>query len=239
MIPVRPGPVWHDDMKTHSSTFDSPTIHFRPALFVGVLLALLLFVAGCAAPQLRPPPSLTEAGWVIRQGQGTWTHKRGTPAIQGTLLVAMNVDGRNLVQFSTPTNGTLALAQSSADQWQVQYPAEQKSQSGGRRLPDHVLWLQLPAGLLGNTTQNTEWSFARQREQLFVFWHEVTGERLEGSLRTTHLPPQHVVGADEHIVRVARRYGFTVDALRTVNPGPDIQWFKPGNTINLPPPAVK
>ncbi len=225
-------------MKTLAAFFHSPAVpvRFQPLLFAGIVIAL---VAGCASPQLRPPPSLTEAGWVIRQGQGTWKPRPDAAPVQGTLLVAMNVDGRNLVQFSTPTNGTLALALSSRDHWQVQYPAENRSQSGGRNPPDRILWLQLPDGLLGNTTRNTEWSFARQREQAFSFWHEVTSERLEGSLRTTHLPPQHVVGADEHIVRVARRYGFTVDALRTVNPGPDIQWFKPGNTINLPPPPAK
>lgn len=205
-------------------------------LRVAVFALVAMLLPGCVSRPLAPPMSFTGGDWVIRQGTATWTSRPGQAAIPGNLVVAMTVDGRALVQFSTPTDGTLALAQFTTNYWQVQYPPQGKSSTGGRSLPDKLLWLQLPAGLLGNTTQETDWIFSRQRDQTFVFRHEVTGERLEGRLVTTHLPAKHFVGADEHIVRVARRYGCTVDALRAVNPGSDIEWFKPGNVINLPPP---
>lgn len=199
---------------------------------------LALVLAGCVSRPLAPPMKLTEGDWVIRQGTATWTPRPGQPSVAGNLVIGMTVDGRALVQFSMPTNGTLALAQFTTNYWQVQFPPQKKSSTGGRSLPDKFLWLQLPAGLLGNTAKATDWIFSRQRDQTFVFRHEVTGERLEGRLATTHLPTKHLVQPDEHIVRVARRYGFTVDALREVNPGPDILWFKPGNVINLPPPVA-
>lgn len=199
---------------------------------------VMLALSGCASRPLVPPMNIAEGGWVIRQGEAAWTPRPGQPSVTGNLVVGMTVDGRALVQFSTPTSGTLALAQYATNYWQVQFPSQKKSSSGGNLLPDKVLWLQLPDGLLGNTVKETDWIFSRQRDQTFVFRHQVTGERLEGRLTTTHLPAKHFVGADEHIVRVARRYGFTVDALRAVNPGPDLDWFKPGNVINLPPPAV-
>jgi len=194
---------------------------FRPLASV-ILAMVVLALAGCASRPLVPPMNLAEGGWVIRQGTATWTPRPGQPPMTGNLVVGMTVDGRALVQFSTPTNGTLALAQFTTNYWQVQFPPQKKSSVGGRSLPDKVLWLQLPDGLLGNTVKETDWIFSR----------------LEGRLATTHLPAKHLVGADEHIVRVARRYGFTVDALRAVNPGPDLDWFKPGNVINLPAPSA-
>ncbi len=226
----------HDLLAARSVNLPMRHASSRAAMMMFATFIISWMLAGCSAVPIQPPMNLTEAGWVVREGPAAWTTKPGAPAVDGRVLVGMNVDGRNLVQFSTAA-GTLALAQSTTNTWQVQFPHQNKSQSGRGRVPDRVLWLQLPEGLLGNTVKETEWVFARQRDQTFGFRHEITGERLDGSLRTVRLPPQHVVGRDEHIVRVARRYGFTVDALRVVNPGPDLDWFKPGNTINLPPPS--
>lgn len=205
-------------------------------LSAGALALLAWLLAGCVSQPLAPPFNLTEGPWVIRQGQAVWTSKPGSLSVTGALVVAMTPDGQTLVQFSTPTEGTLALAQYATNYWQVQFPVQKKSHTGGRTLSDRYLWLQLPEGLLGNTRRETDWIFNRQRDQVFSFHHQVTGERIEGRLVTTHLPTKHVVLPDEHIIRVARRYGLTVEGVRSVNPGPDILWFKPGAVINLPPP---
>ena len=227
----------HDLLITRSVNVQMRRVALRAPTVMFATIFISWMLAGCSTAPLQQPMNLAEAGWVVREGPAVWIARPGAPAVDGRVLVGMNVDGRNLVQFST-TAGTLALAQSTTNTWQVQFPTQNKSQSGRGRMPDRVLWLQLPEGLLGNTVKETEWVFARQRDQTFDFRHEITGERLDGSLRTVRLPPQHVVGRDEHIVRVARRYGFTVDALRAVNPGPDLDWFKPGNSINLPAPSA-
>lgn len=205
----------------------------RHRLELLVVFASLLLLNGCASLPPQPAMDISQPGWVIREGQAAWKKSPGSPALAGKLLVALNTDGRNVVQFQ-PSTGDSVLAQFSTNFWQVRLPGEAKVRTGRGELPQNSIWLQLPEGLLGNSAMDTEWMMVRERGKPFRFHHDATGESLEGTLVTTRMPSKHRLQPGEHIIRVVRRYGITVEALRAVNPGRDLDWFRIGNDINLP-----
>src|SRR5437867_1555206 len=81
-------------------------------------LALTL-LAGCRSLPCQPPADFSEAGWTIRQGQAVWHAKPDASDLAGELLVAMNLDGRSVVQFSKPPL-PLVEAQRGTNSWQIQ-----------------------------------------------------------------------------------------------------------------------
>ena len=206
---------------------------FRSALLLLVVTMFIAALAGCSSLPPQPSMDISESGWVVREGQANWKAKPGATDTTGRLLVALHWDGRAVVRF-TASGETLVVAQSTPNAWQAQLPGEKRLRSGHGQPSRQILWLQLPEGLLGNSATDTDWVLARQRGGAWAFRNDLTGETLAGQLKTTRSPAQHRVQPGEHIIRVARRYGLTVDALRAANPGPDIEWFKAGNVIQLP-----
>lgn len=206
---------------------------FSAARVAGAALSILLLAAGCSSLPPQPAMDLSGPGWVIREGRVTWHRKSADPGIPGRLQVAMHWDGRSVVTF-TALSGESAVAQISTNGWQVRALGAAKFVTGRGLLPERSVWLQLPDGLLGNSAIATDWIMARERGQPWRFYNEVLGESLEGTLATIRMPPQHRIQPDEHMIRVVRRYGITVEALRGVNPGRDLDWFRIGNVINLP-----
>lgn len=182
---------------------------------------------------------LSEPGWTIRQGQAVWKPRRGAEGVAGDLLVAMHWNGRNVVQFTKPPLPFVA-ARSDTNSWQVQYVAQNKTYSGRGQPPERILWLQLPVNLSTflSARKDTDWSISRDRGGSWQFTNEVSGESLDGFLATTRLPPRHRVAPGEHLLKVARRYGITMEALRAANPGPESAWFQINAEINLPQPAA-
>jgi hypothetical protein len=182
---------------------------------------------------------LSEAGWTVRQGQAVWKTTPGAEGIAGDLLVAMHWNGRTVVQFDKPPL-PLVAAHSSTNHWQIQYFAQRKTYSGRGRPPERILWLQLPDNVATflSDRQDTDWSITRERGGSWLLTNDVSGETLEGFLHTTRLPPRHRIQPGEHLLKVARRYGVSVEALRAANPGPDPTWFQVGAEINLPQPAA-
>jgi hypothetical protein len=203
------------------------------------LITVAVIVGGCRSIPPQPPMDLSEAGWTIRQGQAVWKPKPGAEGIAGDLLVAMHWNGRNVVQFTKPPL-PLVAAQSDTNYWQIQYFAQDKSYSGRGLPPERILWFQLPDSLAHfvSSQRETDWSITRNRGGSWEFTNNVSGESLDGFLATTKLPPRHRVHRTDHVMRVARRYGITVEALRAANPGPDSTWFQVGAEINLPQPAT-
>lgn len=202
-----------------------------PGLFL--VLAVIALASGCASLPPQPAVNLSEPGWVIREGQAAWKKSPTSAEVRGKLLVALNADGRNVVQFDA-VSGEVVRAQSTTNYWQAQLPGRAEVLTGRGKTPQRILWLQLPEGLLGNSAEETEWLMNRERGKPWRFYHDVTGESLEGTLTTTRMPSKHRLQPGEHIIRVVRRYGITVEALRAVNPGRDLDWFRVGNDINLP-----
>ena len=208
-------------------------IRFLSAMPLVLTVIVLTTLAGCSSLPPQPAMDLTEPGWVIREGQAAWLPKPDATAIRGSLRVAMHWNGRSVVQFNTST-GLLVSAQSTTNEWQVQFAAQNKLVAGRGKASQKYVWLQLPEGLLGNSAEETDWIMTRDRGVPWSFKNDLTGETLEGLLKTTRSPAKHRVQPGEHIIRVVRRYGLTVEALRAVNPGPDLNWFRIGNEINLP-----
>ena len=198
-----------------------------------VATVVLMTLVGCSSLPPQPAMNLSGPGWVVREGQAVWKSKPDAVGISGRLLVAMHWNGGNVVQFNT-TNGPVVSAQSTTNAWQVQFAGQNKLSSGRGKAPERSMWLQLPGGLLGNSAEETDWIMTRERGVPWRFKNDLTGESLEGSLKTTRSPAKHRVQPDEHIIRVVRRYGISVEALRAVNPGRDLDWFRIGNEINLP-----
>lgn len=93
------------------------------------------------------PPEMT-SDWKLRQGQAVW---RG---LAGELIVATNLNGDFVVEFSKPPI-TIASAQRSGEQWQVEFPAERKTLRGRGAGPSQIVWLHLAPALAGRT--NAGW----------------------------------------------------------------------------------
>ena len=203
------------------------------ALKLLVTTVVLMTLVGCSSLPPQPAMNLSEPGWVVREGQAVWKSKPDALGISGRLLVAMHWNGFNVVQF-TPTNGPVVSAQSTTNAWRVQFAGQNKLSTGRGKAPERSVWLQLPGALLGNSAEETDWIMTRERGVPWRFKNDLTGESLEGALKTTRSPAKHRVQPDEHIIRVVRRYGISVEALRAVNPGRDLDWFRIGNEINLP-----
>src|SRR5204862_5812199 len=89
-----------------------------------------------------PPVNLNEPGWKIRRGQAVWKPNKSAPEIAGELTFASNPDGRAVLEF-TKTPFPIAVAQVTSNQWQIEFPAQQKRFSGRGRPPARIGWLQL------------------------------------------------------------------------------------------------
>ena len=202
-------------------------------------MAFATALAGCQSLPPQPAMDLSEPGWTIRQGQAVWKTRPGAEGVAGDLLVAMHWNGRNVVQFTKPPL-PLVAAQSDTNFWQIQYFAQKKKYSGRGQPPERILWLQLPENLATfvSARKDTDWSITRQSGGAWQLTNDLNGESLDGFLTTTKLPPRHRVQPGEHLLKVARRYGVTVEGLRAINPGPDAAWFQVNAEINLPQPAA-
>jgi hypothetical protein len=139
---------------------------------------LLLGLPACRTVPPLGPANLQTPGWTVRQGQAVWQRPHGAPELAGEILVGTGEDGRLVVQFSK--NGfPLLIAQSRANDWQVELPIQNKRYSGRGLPPARLLILYLPRALAGlplpqgwswNTMANGGWRLENHR----------TGESLEG-----------------------------------------------------------
>lgn len=201
-----------------------------------MLLSGFVFLAALPACRSLPPQKpmdLSEPGWTVRQGQAVWKAKPKEPEIAGELLVASHPDGRSLVQFTKPPQ-PFVVAQQDTNSWQVEFAAQNKTYRGRRPPPERFVWLHLADNLI-TSQPNSDWTLIRQRGGGWQFTNQLSGENLEGSLTTQKMPKTHRIREGEHILRITRRYGVTVEALRAANPGPEFIWLRVGNEIQLPP----
>src|SRR5262245_53095289 len=88
--------------------------------WIGLLLVIGL--AGCVTPDASVPPAMdfSTPDWTIREGQAVWKPKPDGAGIAGELLVAMNQDGRSVIQFSkTPL--PLVMAELGSNHWRITF----------------------------------------------------------------------------------------------------------------------
>jgi hypothetical protein len=110
--------------------------------------ALVLVLASCATVGPIPKVNLQEPGWTVRQGQAVWHLEHGSREVAGDLMVAIGPDERAFVQFSK-TPFALVIAQSTKNQWAIEFPPQNKHFAGRGKPPERLIWLYLPRALLG------------------------------------------------------------------------------------------
>lgn len=217
---------------TTSPRLPPPAAFARAACRVVAAVAALA-LSGCRSLPLQPPIDLSGPGWIIREGQAVWRPRAGAEGIAGDLVIAMHPDGRSVVQF-TKTPLPFLVAQRTPEGWQVQFIPRNKTYSGRGEPPDRLLWLHLPKVLAFGGISD-DFGFTTNASGGWRFERGSTGESLEGYLELHSRPRTHVVKSGDYLIKIARMYGTTVQAISDANPGGWQTWFRVGNTINLPP----
>ncbi len=120
---------------------------------------------------------LKEPGWTVHQGQAVWRLPHHGREIAGDLLVATRPNGEAFVQFSK-TPFPLVTARAQPNQWEADFPPQNKSYSGRGQPPQRLIWLYLPRMLAGQAPpRNWSWQESPQG------WHlenRTTGESVDG-----------------------------------------------------------
>lgn len=144
-----------------------------------ILPALLLMIcAGCRTAPPLPPADFSAPGWHVRQGQAVWLPSQNGSELAGDLLLATNANGDFFVQFSKMPF-PLATAQTSGDQWQIEFGADKYSWHGRGTPPERFGWFQLPRALAGAKMAGS-WNFEKPAADSWRLENPRTGEVLEG-----------------------------------------------------------
>jgi hypothetical protein len=137
---------------------------------------LLLGLGACRTEPL-PKVNLSEPGWKIFQGQAVWQPKHDVPGISGEILIAEKSDGQTFVQF-TKTPFPFVVAQSTTNDWRLEFPAQNKSYAARGNAPSRMIWFQL-ARAVGGSEPSVNWSW-RDSQGNWRLENTSTGELLEG-----------------------------------------------------------
>jgi hypothetical protein len=160
---------WHGLLKGH-----------LPRLFLwSAWPAALALLCGC---QTTTQSLFTASGpgWHIQQGQALWRPKQGMPEFGGDLVLAVNADGRALIQFDkTPLS--MVFAQVTTNRWLIRFPQQQMGFSGHGLPPTRFAWLYLPAALDGEPLP-LPLHFERKPDGNWRLENTRTGEIVEGYL---------------------------------------------------------
>lgn len=112
----------------------------------------------------------------MRQGQAVWKPSQDRPELAGDLLLAVNANGDNVIQFSK-TPFTLASAQVAEGRWQIELAGH--SWRGQGAPPARFLWFQLSPALAGKVAA-APWRFTGRADHSWRLDNAGTGEFLEG-----------------------------------------------------------
>ena len=93
------------------------------------------------------PVNLSDPRWTVQHGQAIWRSRREAPEIAGELLLAYRDDRLTFIQF-TKTPLPFVVARTSADAWQIEFVADNRTYCG-RGQPPQLAWLQLERCLAG------------------------------------------------------------------------------------------
>ncbi len=143
------------------------------------ILSLLLLTSGCASSGKRLFTA-TGSDWHVLQGQAIWKPRKKMPEIGGDLVMAVDTNGRCLLEFSK-TPMTLVRTQMTPEHWLIDFPPRDISFSGSHRPPMRFLWLQLWPALSGRTLPEPL-SFQRKPDGGWRLENKSSGETLEGFL---------------------------------------------------------
>jgi hypothetical protein len=121
----------------------------RCSAFWVALLAGLALCCGCRTPKESDLFTAQGPGWQVQQGQALWRPRRAMPELGGDIVMASNVDGRCVVEF-TKTPLSLLVAQTSRTNWLIEFPPRRMGFMGRGSPPKHFAWLYLHAALEGD-----------------------------------------------------------------------------------------
>ncbi len=150
----------------------------RCVMFILPVL-LLLLGAGCRTSQPLPAADFATPGWRVQQGQAVWKPPQDRPELAGDLLLATNANGNFFLQFSK-IPFPLVTAQTSGDQWQIEFGADEYSWHGRDRPPERFGWFQLPLALRG-AEPGGHWQFTNMAGGSWRLRNPHTGETVEGA----------------------------------------------------------
>lgn len=156
-----------------------PTRPFGPVLRIAFLTVPLLLV-GCRTAGKAPLFTATGPGWRIQEGQALWRPGRRSPELGGELVLASNVDGRCVIQF-TKTPLPLVTVQITATNWYIAFPPQRRSFAGRQPPPTRLAWLYLPAALSGDSLP-AALRFQRKPDGGWRLENTRSGETVEGYL---------------------------------------------------------
>ena len=151
----------------------------RPAL-IAFIASLLALCPGCRSLTPLPEANLQQPGWKVREGQAVWQSKRAAPEIAGELLVATRPEGDSYVQF-TKNPFPMVTARTTATQWQIESPLQNRRYTGRGHPPARIVWLLLPKVLTG-ATPPAGWTWQQIDRTQWRLSNRSTGETLEGYL---------------------------------------------------------
>lgn len=141
------------------------------------LIAIAWLGPGCRSVPAPPAIDTTQPGWKLQHGQALWTPDAAKSPIAGELLVAWNVSGDSLVQF-TKTPFPFVTARRQAARWWVEWGAGARRQSGVTPPPRETIWFQLPRISAGQDP-DAPWAWKPGESGSTTLTHPLSGERLE------------------------------------------------------------
>jgi hypothetical protein len=141
------------------------------------VIILFLIACACHTPPPLPPVDVKQPGWRLLQGQAVWSLPRHSAEIAGDILVASGPDGRDYVEFSK-TPFPMVIAQANHNQWEVDFPLQNKHYAGPGEPPQRLIWLYLLRILAGQSApQGWAWS---QDASGWKLQNQNTGESIAG-----------------------------------------------------------
>lgn len=163
-------PCWNGRPKSAFSRCTKP-------LFWSFGFFLLSSFCGCMTGPPMRPMDLSEPGWTVRQGEAVWQPGRKSPELAGELLLATRPDGSAFVQF-TKTPFPFAVAQTTSNRWQIEFPPQNKRFAGPGKPPARIVWFQLANAVTGKPlAKGWTWHNSDANWQLK---NSSSGESLEG-----------------------------------------------------------
>lgn len=144
------------------------------------LWLLAFFISSCRTIPPLPPVNLSESGWTLRQGQAVWRSKRDAPEIAGEILFATHSGGRTVLQL-TKNPLPFVSAQTSGDDWQIEFVPERRRFSGRGTPTPRLLWIHLARALNG-AKPPAPLKFEQTEPHGFTLENPKTGESISGFL---------------------------------------------------------
>ena len=152
-----------------------------PRSFWWLTIAVLPFLAGgCLTSTHKTLFATSGPGWQFSQGQAIWKPAGNHPELAVEFVLAKDSNGRSNLEL-TKTYLPVLLAQSTTNQWLIQFPSQKMAFDGHGRPPQRFLWLYLSDALAGNTLP-AKIAFTRQADGGWRLANRQTGEWVQGYL---------------------------------------------------------